>query len=77
MKMAKTKYKEILRETIAEHSRKRNFIRIYPAFKSDNYDKFFEHVRPFNKYIYQTLYSDYFGIEGFAKKSSNLGIIYN
>ena len=30
-KLAKTKYKEVLREVLAENNRKGNFIRIYPS----------------------------------------------
>jgi hypothetical protein len=31
LKLAKTKYKEVLREVLAENNRKGNFIRIYPS----------------------------------------------
>ena len=41
--MAGTKYKEIIREVLAENSRRGNFIRIYPSKGSDLYDKYFEH----------------------------------
>lgn len=40
-KLAATKYKEILREVLAENQRRGNFIRIYPQHGSDHYDKFF------------------------------------
>lgn len=39
--MARTKYKELLRETVAEYNRKGNFIRIYPAYGSNTYDRYF------------------------------------
>ena len=61
--MARTKYKEILRETISEYNRKGNFVRIYPAAGSNHYDRFFHESRPFNRYIYQMLFKDYFGLE--------------
>ena len=40
-KLAGTKYKEILREVLAENNRKGNYIRIYPAKGSDLFDKYF------------------------------------
>jgi hypothetical protein len=61
-KMIGTKYKEILRETLAEYNRKGNYVRIYPAAGSDVYDKFFADQRPFNRYIYHILFKNYFGI---------------
>jgi hypothetical protein len=70
--MARTKYKELLRETIAEYNRMDNFVRIYPAFGSDVYDKYFETPRPFNRYIYRTLYTDYFGCN-FSAPSTDSG----
>ena len=39
--MARTKFKEVLRETVAEYNRKGNFVRIYPAYGSDIYDPYF------------------------------------
>lgn len=71
-KMAKTKYKELLRETVAEYNRKGRFLRIYPAYGSDIYDKYFETPRPFNRYIYRTLYTDYFGCNYNPKKNSHI-----
>jgi len=62
-KLAGTKYKEILREVLAENNRKGNFIRIYPAKGSDHYDQYFEQARPFNRYVYKMLYTDFYGIE--------------
>ena len=77
--MARTKYKELLRETIAENNRRGNFIRIFPAYGSDIYDKFFQEPRPFNRYIYRVLYTDYFGIEQITAKRAQAcnGIEYN
>ena len=60
VKLASTKYKEVLREVLAENNRKGNFIRIYPSQGSDFYDQFFEKPRPYNRYVYKMLYSDYF-----------------
>ena len=65
--MARTKYKELLRETVAEYNRRGNFVRIYPASGSDQYDKYFHEARPFNRYIYQMLYKNYFGIDNFIE----------
>ena len=63
-KLAGTKYKEIFREALAENSRKGNFVRIYPTKGSDIYDRYFEVQRPFNRYLYKMLYTDYYGIDG-------------
>ena len=40
-RLACVKHKDILRETLAEYHRKGNFVRIFPAKGSDNYDMFF------------------------------------
>lgn len=40
-KLCTVKHKEILRESLAEYTRKGNFIRIYPAKGSENYDVYF------------------------------------
>lgn len=66
-KMARTKYKELLRETVAEYKRMTNFVRIYPSPNSNSYDQYFEQSRPFNKYIHRMLYTDYFGLDDQAK----------
>jgi|TARA_B110000285_G_C15025587_1_gene563988 hypothetical protein len=78
-RMAKTKYKELLRETIAENNRRGNFIRVYPASGTDMYDKYFLEPRPFNRYIYSVLYTDYFGLEKITAKREQAvnGISYN
>ena len=47
---------EILTETLEEYERRRNFVRIYPAKGSEVYDKYFEQVRPLNKFLYKYLY---------------------
>ena len=63
--MARTKYKELLRETVAEYNRKGNYVRVYPASGADIYDKYFAEPRPFNRYINQMLFKNYFGLENF------------
>lgn len=57
-KAASLRYKEYIRETLQEHQRKGNFIRIYPAKSSDMYDSFFNGARPFNKLVYKALFTD-------------------
>lgn len=52
------KYKEIIAETLAENSRKGNFVRIYPARGSDSYDQYFHSPRPLNKLVYRVLYGE-------------------
>lgn len=75
-KMARTKYKELLRETVAEYNRRNNFVRIYPAYGSDTYDKYFVEARPFNRYINQLLFKNYFGLENFIiSNTTNLTVV--
>jgi len=57
-KAANLKYKEYIKETVLEASRKGQYIRIYPGRGSDMYDNFFQHPRPYNKIIHKVLYSD-------------------
>lgn len=62
-KLARTKYKEILREFLTEDRRKGNFIRVYPQMGCDIYDKYFQQPRPLNRYLYKMLYTEYLGLE--------------
>ena len=62
------KHREILKETLEEFTRVKNFTRIYPVSGSNYYDKFFETQRSSNKVLYKFLYgrselSTIFGIE--------------
>jgi len=57
-KAASLRYKDYVRETLAEYPRKGNFLRIYPAKNSDFYDAFFNSPRPYNKLLYKVLYTD-------------------
>ncbi len=52
------KYREYIRETLAEYQRRGNFVRIYPAKGSDMYDNLFLGPRPFNKAVYKALFTD-------------------
>jgi len=52
-KLLPLKYKEVLRDCIAEYGRKGNFIRIYPSKGSNSYDKYFKHYRPLNHFLYK------------------------
>jgi len=52
------KFKDILFETMEEHSRRGNYVWIYPAQGSDIYDKYFSGPRPYNKFLFKCLYSD-------------------
>lgn len=58
-KLATTKYKEVLREVLAESSRSHNFIRIYPQKSTNAYDSLFQQQRPMNRYIYKMLFTQY------------------
>ena len=57
-KASQVRYREYIRETLIENSRRGNYIRIYPAKNSDMYDPFFQTQRPYNKVVYKILYSD-------------------
>ena len=52
------KHRSILFDFLGETERNTslNFTRIYPAPKTDQYDKFFESERPVNKLVYKYLY---------------------
>ena len=55
---ANCRYREYIRETLAEYQRLGNFVRIYPAKGSDQYDHLFYGARPYNKVMYKALYTD-------------------
>ena len=57
-KASAVRYREYIRETLAENQRRGNYLRIYPAKNSDMYDSFFQTQRPYNKVVYKILYSD-------------------
>lgn len=57
-KAATLRYRDYVRETLAENLRKGNFVRIYPAKNTDIYDCFFNGPRPYNKIVYKVLYTD-------------------
>jgi len=52
------KYKDLIRETVNEQARVNNFLRIYPAKGSCQYDQFFSGHRPYNKLMYKVFYTD-------------------
>jgi hypothetical protein len=51
------KYRDIIHETVAENSRKSNFVRIFPAKNCKMYDKYFSGQRPLNKILYKVLFT--------------------
>ncbi len=55
---ANCRYREYIRETLAEYQRRGNYIRIYPAKGSDMYDYLFGGPRPYNKAVYNVLFTD-------------------
>ena len=57
-KLIPLKFKETLKNTLDENSRRGNFIRIYPAKGTDIYDKYFKSIRPYNVFVYKCLYTD-------------------
>ena len=52
-KAVSSKYREYVRETLAEYQRRGNYVRIYPAKGSDIYDSYFMGPRPYNKAVYK------------------------
>ena len=57
-KAVSSKYREYVRETLAEYQRRGNYVRIYPAKGSDIYDSYFMGPRPYNKAVYKALFED-------------------
>lgn len=62
-RLSGTKYKEVLREVLAEDQRKNNYIRIYPQKGTDVYDALFKQQRPMNRYVYKMLYTTYLDLD--------------
>jgi len=63
--------KEIIIETMLEHQRRGNFVRIYPTKNSDYYDCFLSSNRQTQQQLYYTLFSDVFPSFKDLTKSSN------
>jgi hypothetical protein len=57
-KAANLKYRDYIKETISENTRRGYFIRIYPSRGCEMYDPFFQSPRPYNKVVNRVLYSD-------------------
>jgi hypothetical protein len=72
VRLASVKNKDILRDTLNEHQRRGNFVRVYPAKGTDCYDHYFAQARPLNRYLYKMLYSDEL-IGGKQKEIAKLG----
>ena len=49
-------YKDMLRETLEEYSRRGHFLRLYPSSHSHSYDPYFSSPRPENKWLYSVLF---------------------
>jgi len=52
----KSKHTESIFEVLAEYTRKKDYIRIFPAKGSDSYFKFFKYDLEVNKKLYEILY---------------------
>lgn len=52
------KFREELKDTLMEYSRRGNFVRIYPSQGSDIYDKYFVKAKYVNTFIYNSLYGE-------------------
>ena len=55
-----TKQKEVVIETLLEHQRRGNFVRVYPTKNSDFYDCFLSHNKSNQQALYHFLYSEVF-----------------
>lgn len=49
-------YKDMLRDTLEEYSRREHFLRLYPSSHSNNYDQYFASPRAENKWLYSVLF---------------------
>lgn len=56
IKIAKLKHKDLIKETIYEYERKGNFVRIFPAPGSNEYEKYFQYQKTINRYLYKVLF---------------------
>jgi hypothetical protein len=57
------RHRDWITESLIEHTRRSNFIRIFPAPGSDCYDKYFQIPRISNKLLYKFLYGSDFIME--------------
>lgn len=56
IKVAKLKHRDLFREIVTEYERKGNFVRIFPAPGCNEYEKYFQHQKSINKYLYKVLF---------------------
>ena len=66
-------FKEMLRDTLEEYSRRGHFLRLYPAVNSDSYDGYFTSNRRENKWIYGVLYKGMSPGEGVDVVTASIG----
>jgi hypothetical protein len=66
------KYRDIIAETCSEFSRRNNYVRIYPARGSKQYDKFFTSSKALNKIVYKTLFGNEVLPHHSSKDESNI-----
>ncbi len=58
LRAAAIKHKLFIKETLEEFSRMGEFVRIYPARGTDNFDRYFSSNRFFNKLVYKAIYTN-------------------
>lgn len=56
IKVAKLKHRDLFKEIVTEYERKGNFVRIFPAPGCNEYEKYFQHQKSINKYLYKVLF---------------------
>ena len=56
--IANLKNREVLRESVSEMKRQGNWVCIYPSQGCDIYDKYFTGVRPYNRFLYRSLFTN-------------------
>ena len=54
----KSRFNDVVYETLVEYERRGNFLRIYPTKGSHCYDKYFLNPKQSNKAVYNALYND-------------------
>ena len=55
IKFAKLRHRDLIKEIVYEYERRGNFVRIFPAPGSNEYEKYFQYQKQINRYLYKVL----------------------
>jgi len=55
-----SRFREVLRDTLIENSRRNGFIRIYPTRNTEIFDQYFSQPKPLHKFVHKALFTDEF-----------------